>query len=386
MIQSLKIQNFKSFKDVELELGSVNVLIGTNASGKSNFLDALRLLQGIGLGYSLPEIIDGKPKSTVHSAWEPIRGGSHHLAFYQNPNSPISFGLKISHALWNFAFCPNHFQVLRETYEGIYDTECYTDTSGEPRLCVKEPEGSLEYDFPADRLAMGFFTPPILHSQVRETVKTLKNIQHLNPSPSQLRQYSQTPTQSVQRMGEQGENFAALVEQILSDENSKTAYLEWLQHLRPEEIDDIQILHGAMDEALFALKEGDSILPAEVLSDGTLRFAAIASALFQPDMPSMITMEEIENGIHPNRLRLLLELLRSQATHTGTQLFLTTHSPTLLSWLTQEDAKYAFHFKRDEETGESHISPLSALPQFQELQEKQAIGDLFAEGWMEFAV
>jgi len=100
----------------------------------------------------------------------------------------------------------------------------------------------------------------------------------------------------------------------------------------------------------------------------------------------MITMEEIENGIHPNRLRLLLELLRSQATHTGTQLFLTTHSPTLLSWLTQEDAKYAFHFKRDEETGESHISPLSALPQFQELQEKQAIGDLFAEGWMEFAV
>ena len=52
--------------------------------------------------------------------------------------------------------------------------------------------------------------------------------------------------------------------------------------------------------------------PAPTLSDGTLRFAAIAAAFFQLDMPGIITIEEIENGIHASRLRLLVELMRSQ--------------------------------------------------------------------------
>jgi len=49
-----------------------------------------------------------------------------------------------------------------------------------------------------------------------------------------------------------------------------------------------------------------------VLSDGTLRFAAIAAAFFQEDMPDILTIEEIENGIHASRLRLLVELLKTQ--------------------------------------------------------------------------
>jgi predicted ATPase len=48
------------------------------------------------------------------------------------------------------------------------------------------------------------------------------------------------------------------------------------------------------------------------LSDGTLRFAALTAAFFQPDMPAVLTIEEIENGIHAHRVRLLVELLRSQ--------------------------------------------------------------------------
>jgi predicted ATPase len=60
-------------------------------------------------------------------------------------------------------------------------------------------------------------------------------------------------------------------------------------------------------------KERGINYPAPILSDGTLRFAAMTAAFFQPDMPDLITIEEIENGIHPSRLRLLLELLKTQA-------------------------------------------------------------------------
>ena len=123
--------------------------------------------------------------------------------------------------------------------------------------------------------------------------------------------------------------------------------------------------------------------PAPVLSDGTLRFAAIAAAFFQPDMPHLITIEEIENGIHPTRLRLLVELLKTQSLQTGRQIVATTHSPVVLAWLNDEDYETTFFCQRDEKTGESIIKPLSELPHFIDTVRKQPLGDLFAEGWLE---
>lgn len=75
MITHLIIENFKSLHKVDLDLGEVNLFIGTNASGKSNFLDVLRVLQGIGSGFTISEILDGKPSSATNEVWEGIRGG-----------------------------------------------------------------------------------------------------------------------------------------------------------------------------------------------------------------------------------------------------------------------------------------------------------------------
>ena len=76
MIDRIVVENFKSLRRVDLKLGRMNLLIGANASGKSNFLDALRVLQGIGAGFTIGEILDGKPKSATSEVWDGIRGGS----------------------------------------------------------------------------------------------------------------------------------------------------------------------------------------------------------------------------------------------------------------------------------------------------------------------
>ena len=68
MIDRIVIENFKSLRKVDLSLGRLNLFIGTNASGKSNFLDALRVLQGIGSGFTISEILDGKPPSATREA------------------------------------------------------------------------------------------------------------------------------------------------------------------------------------------------------------------------------------------------------------------------------------------------------------------------------
>ena len=78
--------------------------------------------------------------------------------------------------------------------------------------------------------------------------------------------------------------------------------------------------------------------------------------------------------------------LRKQAEISQTQVFVTTHSPTVLAWLNEDEYAHTYFCKRDEVTGESKICPLTEIPQFKEIVAKQPIGDLFAEGWMEAAL
>lgn len=212
-------------------------------------------------------------------------------------------------------------------------------------------------------------------------LRTLSDMQRLAPEPAILREYGQLFL--AKRMGEAGENFAALVKAIIQDPANGAAYLSWLQKLTPTEVDRVEIQEGALGEPLFALIEGNRTSLAPILSDGTLRFAALTAAFFQQEMPEIMTIEEIETGIHPSRLRLLVELLKSQSGGEGPQVFATTHSPVVLAWLDESDYETTFFCRRDEETGASIIKPLSEIPRLIELAKRYSLGELLTEGWME---
>lgn len=348
MIEEIEIEGFKSLEKVRLELGGLNLFIGANASGKSNVFDALRVLQGIGYGFTIEEVFNGKPKGSGSEVWEGIRGGSSRASFRGKRGRPQQTDIE-----------EINFSVRSSSGNGV---------------TIKFDPASMSDQKIWDSISEG---------QVFESL-VWTDMQQLEPDPVILRQYSRA--QSAQRLGERGENFAALVKSILTEDALRSAYLSWLRQLTPMELDDVTILPGALGEPLFALREGDNVLPAPILSDGTLRFAAITAAFFQPDMPSIITLEEIENGIHPSRLRLLVELLKSQTRGpSGPQVFATTHSPVVLAWLDEEDYKTTFLCRRDQETGASIITPLSEIPHLIDLVRKQPIGELFTEGWLEGA-
>ena len=321
-------------------------------------------------------------------------------------------------AVWNWeflsAFSPKSSCVIRERLEVesvIYDTDQVEGFSlTDPKLPVWCPITEVpgwSVQLRRTRPALGQLTDPWRYEGGRiegtgdtadseappglewgylasGVARLLANVQQVEPEARLLRQYSQVA--QVRRMGDRGENFAALVHAICQDEEAKDAYLSWLRQLRPEEIDDVGVLRGAVDEPLFMLLEKGREFPAMVLSDGTLRFAALTAALFQPDMPSLMLMEEIENGIHASRARLLLELLRSQSLAATTQVVATTHSATVLDWLGEEDYKTTFVCKRDEETGESQICALADVPHFLDVVKKRPVSELFSEGWLEAAL
>jgi len=409
LITQIKIVGFKSLADVDLTLGSFNLFVGANTSGKSNFFDALRVLQGIGYGFTIDEILNGKPKGAGSEVWEPIRGGSKMVDFVNDTTDDPDAATKtiqfdISLKFSTHAQAINYLIGISALDGGvrweklslgnrvIFDgREIYVRISEDHFLKVQyhgegmEPQPDLQFEK----------SRPVLHQLLRYSgcnesdrkvieacIHALSNMQRIDPAPAILRDYSQTHI--VRRMGERGENFAALLKGVASDDKLRSAYLSWLKELTPSEVEDITILQGALGESLFAIKERGNIYPAPILSDGTLRFAAITAAFFQPDMPDIITIEEIENGIHPSRLRLLVELLKSQSSP-NRQVMATTHSPVALAWLEEKDYATTFFCKRDERTGASLITPLNTVPRFLELARKQPIGDLFAEGWLEEA-
>ena len=71
--------DFKNFADETLRVGPFTVIVGTNASGKSNLCDAFRVLHGIGRGYTLADIIGGKCGTGGQSEWTPIRGAANEI-------------------------------------------------------------------------------------------------------------------------------------------------------------------------------------------------------------------------------------------------------------------------------------------------------------------
>ena len=406
MIQSLTIEGFKSLEKITLNLSNLNLFIGTNASGKSNFFDALRVLQGIGYGFTIDEIFNGKPKNATSEVWDSIRGGSSKAAFTprghstseektiqfsviikspDDPGNAIQYSISISAE--RGCVCSEKLQVNDSP---IFDSNPISNSPNSPvikfRYYDNKQGRNLHLQFEKSR--------SVLHQLLREQtclkdhadwiqkcIGTLTNSQHLDPSPAILRGYSQAHT--AQRMGERGENFAALVKTIITNVTEKSAFISWLKELTPTELDDVSILSGALGESLFALKEGEIDYPAPILSDGTLRFAAITAAFFQPDLPGILTIEEIENGLHPTRLRLLVELMKSMSKSGNVQVMATTHSPLILEWLNPEDYTTTFVCKRDESTGATHIIPLSEIPALLKLIQKQPISELFAEGWFE---
>src|SRR3954454_21297721 len=80
MFTSLRLERFKGFKDAELKLGPLTLLIGANASGKSNIRDAFLFLHGIGRGYSLADIL-GENYLGGARVWSGIRGGTREVTY-----------------------------------------------------------------------------------------------------------------------------------------------------------------------------------------------------------------------------------------------------------------------------------------------------------------
>ena len=414
MITSIHLVNFKNFADETLRVGPFTVIVGANASGKSNIRDAFRFLHGIGRGYTLAEIIGGKYGPGGQLEWAPIRGaddeiirfGQHAFSLevearegrYSRSNYSIEVSMDKTR--------PGIFQVTREGLRSGWMT-VYTGHPGENDPVTVQGDDThllLRMEKTRDQKKYGHRVEvrsdqPAL-TQLREhrkivkdhkdraenIMKILGNMRFLDLVPDQMRKPA-FPGQTV--LGDGGENLPTVLREICDDSDRREVLAAWTRELTPMDVQDFEFpadrITGLIQ--LVFQEANHRKVSAYGASDGTLRFLAMLASLLGSKAGSLYFFEEIDTGIHPARQSLLLELIEGQTARNGVQLLTTTHAPDLLTFASDSTFENMSVVCRLEDSHDAIIRPVAELPNTRELRTSgRGLGGLLAEGWMETAL
>ena len=163
--------------------------------------------------------------------------------------------------------------------------------------------------------------------------------------------------------------------------------MSWLQELTPMDVKDFDFPRDPSGRVHLQIVERNGRkVSAYSASDGTLRFLGILAALLGPNEGGLYFFEEIDNGIHPNRLWLLLDLIEQQTTEGNIQVVTTTHSPALLAWMSDAAFENTSVVYRDQHWADSVIRPIAGLYNLRELRESKGLERLLTSGWFETAM
>ena len=396
MITSLRLVNFKNFADETLRVGPFTVIIGANASGKSNIRDAFRFLHGIGRGYTLAEILGGKYGPGGQREWVGIRGAPGEICRWDTdfdiPGSTFTVETALASSehnektysinIYYDEFDPSGFWVLDEQLRDD-SNQVYQAVGSRADLLSFPQEGPDRfYD------SISKFRPAL--SQLSEDVhvpnllSALGNMRFLEPSPERMREPS-FPGASM--LGDGGENLPSVLETICADSTRGRNLMSWLQELTPMDVKDFDFPRDPSGRVHLQIVERNGRkVSAYSASDGTLRFLGILAALLAPNEGGFYFFEEIDNGIHPNRLWLLTDFIERQTANGDVQVITTTHSPALLSWMRDETFENTSVIYRDEYWTDSVIRPIADLYNLRELRKTDTLGELHTVGWFETAM
>ena len=393
MITSIRLKNFKNFADETLRVGPFTLLVGANASGKSNIRDAFRFLSGIGRSYTLAEIFGGKREA----GWEPIRGAMNEIVRFGQEAFSIEVGLKLSNGNASYLIeigsrekRPGEFQVAREELK-LESTPVYTTHDDGTNLKVSgmwnsTEEGPFDSGQPALTQLIRFFRheQALSDRMMEELSLVLSNMRFLELSSERLREPA-FPGATV--LGDSGENLPVVLRDICADPKREEILTSWIAELTPMDVTGFEFPVDPSGRVHLTLCEANgSKVSAYSASDGTLRFLAMLAVLLGENPSDLCFFEEIDTGIHPVRLNLLMDLIERQTAKRDIQVVATTHAPTLLTVINDETFENTSVVCRLEDTPDAIIRSVAGLPNARELRQDQGLGRLHESGWMETAL
>lgn len=323
-LQSVRLRNFKAIVDSKtVKLGPLTAFIGNNGAGKSSLIEGLETYQSI--------VRDGL--DTAMQRWLGIEHARHKGQEAKERAgklvNPIGFELAIGES-------PRKARKV--------ELEANNDPAANRMLIAKETIDQPGVTFLARNMigADQSYGPgrSLLSAPLADSVDLAKHIldwQFLALRPERMGMpVPQQRTGGGVRLARDGSNVADfLLDLRRIDQNAYDGIVETMAFVLPYARDIQPSVTSEIErKAWLQLTEADFKVPGWMLSTGTLRLLALLALLRHPSPPPLIVIEEIENGLDPRSIHLIVEEIRNAVLDGTTQVVLTTHSPYLLDLLT----------------------------------------------------
>ena len=317
-IREISIEGFRSIAAIKgLKLRSINILIGANGSGKSNFLGALELFRIAVIGaYQMRDYV--------------LRfgGANRFLHFGSKETSKIKFGVAFGEQFENFF--------------ADYSVELHHDDDDRLFCGVSSRESSPPPDFVGNTKFPPGEGPPI--EFLRSKMDSWR-LYHFSDTGAKSPMKKTADVDDNRRLRTDGSNLAPML--FLLRKRHRRAYTQIRQTVRlvAPFFDDFALKPLALNEEKIRLewrhRGSEAYFNASSLSDGSLRFIALATLLLQPESlrPSVVLLDEPELGLHPYAITLLASLLKQASVKS--QIIVATQSSLLLDHFEPEDVLVA---------------------------------------------
>ncbi|SEQ69173.1 Predicted ATPase [Azotobacter beijerinckii] len=400
MLTAIHIKGFKSYRDQRLQLSPLTLMIGANASGKSNALEAFRFLCWLGQGQKLSVL-----RHRVDDSEQILRGQVRDLPYLQSQS--FTLGCETDDEEWNSLSVEI---VLRDDELHIVQESIGSSRQKFPLYRIEQPSSGLSTDVRVayNNFARGGQKPQITctdqiailnqlassamfdsgHKKAQKVIpettghfqRLLANTLFLDPVPALMR--GDSPPDKTLR-GDCA-NLSGVLYTLWQDQAVRPAIIAFIKSLPEQDVKDVRFFEDRRGRVSLELVESfgevERNWSVELLSDGTLRVLAIAAALLSAPMESTLVIEEVDNGVHPSRARQLLNTMREQAEQRGVRLLLTTHNPALMDALPDSALGDVVFCYRDSAQGDSRLVRLSDLQDYAGLVSQGPLGELVTNG------
>lgn len=393
-------ENFKSFEKAELNIENFTTLIGTNASGKSNAIEGIKILSEIATGMELSVVLDGT--KSIHGT---VRGGSKGCPRFKTTafklGSLVGFDEKFD-LLYEIKIgvngriyieeeslykIPVDEPIRRTSANKIFKSKAAKSDGADIKVSYKNGKLGNDPDMICVRTAAvlpQMFTKlprdteeeKVIISYIQAVLDALKNIIILDPVPQNMRDYTRI---SDYELRVNCENISSVMKHMCESEEKKKQLLNIICDLPENEVSDIEFIETKIGDVIFALKEkylnSTELVDARKLSDGTLRCIAMVTAVLASNPNSTIIIEEIDNGIHPGRVQKLMDNLAKIGHERNIDVIVTTHNAMLMNQYQKDQLIGVSVVYRENERGTSKFVSFVDIEDFPAILASGGLGD-----------
>jgi len=398
MIRRIKVQGYKSLKDIDIELKPLTVILGPNAAGKSNLLDALALVSRMATRKTLKEAFEehrGVPLEAFYfgdkgqqgimeqgtasfrieievELCKEVREHTERVIKEMRaglPSDDQSSRIDRRRVLANLLQYSVEVEMTTSTgHLRVVDERLEALTSGGEKTTRRRPfiekgedgrrlhlrmEGQahpIYHDIGLDHTLLSTPLYPPHYPHITAFREELSRWRFYYLEPNAMR--NETPLKEVENIGPFGSDLAGFYNSLKARNEKQFEALNLAIRQLVPAIEKVDV--ERTKEGFVQLQVWEQGVPfsSRVISEGTLRVLALVAITNSLSPATVIGCEEPENGVHPRRMRLIAELLKDTASRGETQIIVNTHSPILPEYFFEDahilvckKANHASHFE-----------------------------------------